>query len=124
MLFEVRGEDNKAILQAMEIFNKEAEVEYRESMQKAKRITSMVGQPNLPLPEEFFMLAWEQNGRVYVRLPFIVPKIIKIFRKHKAMEKNMKGFLKERGLDCDVKFKNEKEEDEICKTDGDEKWSE
>jgi hypothetical protein len=114
MLFEVKGENNTAIIEALNVFNKEAELEYRTAIQKANQITSMMGQGDVPLPKEFLMLYWEQDGYVYVRFPFSTPKVIKIFRKHKAMANNMEAFLKERGLKCKVQYKNEQEELEIC----------
>lgn len=114
MLFEVKGNDNSAILEALNVFNREAEVEYNDAIKKAKVITSMLGKGDVPLPEKFFMLSWEQNGKVYVRFPFPTPKVIKIFRKHKAMAKNLEGFLKLRGLDCKVEYRNEQEEEAIC----------
>lgn len=113
-LFEVKGDNNAAILEALNVFNKEAELEYRTAIQKAKTITKMLGQGDVPLPQEFMMLYWEQDGKVYVRLPFTTPRVIKIFRKQKAMANSMGSFLKERGLKCKVGYKNEQEELEIC----------
>jgi hypothetical protein len=117
MLFEVRGEDNKAILTALEIFNKEAEAEYAVAIQKAEGIVRRMGY-TMPLSKEWFMLSWEQDGNVYVRLPLPLPKIVKLFRKHKAMVRNLEAFLKERGINCKVQYKNEKEEEEICSRSG------
>jgi len=114
MLFEIKGENNAAIIEALIVFNKEAELEYRTAIQKAKTITKMMGQGDIPLPQEFIMLYWEQDGYVYVRLPFSTPRVIKIFRKHKVMAKNMESFLKERGLKCKVEYKNEQDEELIC----------
>jgi hypothetical protein len=117
MLFEVKGEDNKAILSALEIFNKEAEAEYTVAIQKAEGIVRQMGY-TMPLSKEWFMLSWEQDGNIYVRLPLPMPKVIKIFRKHKQMEKNMRLFLESKGLKCKVQYKNEKEEEEICSRSG------
>jgi hypothetical protein len=123
MLFEVKGEDNKTILESLEIFNREAEVEYRDAIKKAEGIMRTIGQP-MPLSEQWLMLSWEQEGKVYVRIPLPMPRVIKLFRKHRQMENNLALFLESRGLKCKVQYKNEKEENEICKMDGDEKWSE
>jgi hypothetical protein len=117
MLFEVKGEDNKAILTALEIFNKEAEKEYESAIVKAEGIVRQMGY-SMPLSKEWLMLSWEQDGNVYVRLPLPMPKIVKLFRKHKAMVRNLEAFLKERKLNCKVKYKNEKEEEEICSRSG------
>lgn len=114
MLFEVRGEDNEKILEAMKVFNQEAEAEYKTAIKKAEQIMKMMGKADVPLPQEFLMLAWEQDGRVYVRLPFPTPKVMKMFRRQNVMAKNIGLFLKERGLKCKVEYKNEQDEELIC----------
>jgi hypothetical protein len=117
MLFEIKGDNNKAILSALETFNKEAEKEYESAIIKAEGIVKQMGY-TMPLSKEWLMLSWEQDGNVYVRLPLPMPKVIKIFRKHTKMAKNMRLFLESKGLKCSVCYKNEKEEEEICSRSG------
>ena len=112
MLFEIWG-NNQQILEALKFFDEEAKAEYKASIQRAKQILATMGQ-QLPLPDEWMMIYWEQDNRVYVRFPFTTPMIIKLYRRHKSMEKNLFKFLKSRNIDAKVKWKNEKEEQEIC----------
>jgi len=112
MLFEIWG-NNQQILEALKLFDDEAKVEYKASILRAKQILATMGQ-QLPLPDEWMMIYWEQDYRVYVRFPFATPMIIKLYRRHKSMEKNLRKFLEHKGIQAKVKWKTEAEEQEIC----------
>jgi hypothetical protein len=113
MLFEVKAEDNNRVMEALKKFDDEAKDEYIKGIAKAKAILKTMGQ-ELPLPEEWMMLYWEQDNRVYVRFPFPTPMIIKIYRRHKKLQKTLEKFLSGLGIKAKVQYKNDKEELEIC----------
>jgi hypothetical protein len=116
MLFEIWG-NNQQILEALKLFDEEAKTEYKASILRAKQILATMGQ-QLHLPDEWMMIYWEQDYRIYVRFPFTTPMIIKLYRRHKSMEKNLRKFLEHKGIQAKVKWKNEQEENEICSKTG------
>ena len=103
MLFEIKGEDNSTILEALQAFQREAETEYRAELinaqKKVKAIQSISPVTiNVPLPDELSMLSFEKDGVVFLRVGLYAPRIIRVMRKGRDMEKNLKKFLEQRGL--------------------------
>lgn len=116
-LFEIKADDNRKVMEALKKFDDEAKDEYIKGIAKAKEILKTMGQ-ELPLPEEWMMVYWEQDDKVYVRFPFPTPMIIKIYRRHKKMQNSLDKFLQALGIKAKVQYKNDKEELEICKNAG------
>jgi hypothetical protein len=102
MLFEIKGEDNQAILKSLEEFQTIAEAEYKGELERAKEKIkniewlSPIGM-KVPLPDEMTMLSWEENDIVFLRLAVYTPKILKIMGKTKALGNNVKLFLEAKG---------------------------
>jgi len=105
MRFEIEG-DTKAILEALEAHSKMFNDEYKEQIKKARETLGALGMAKSAdaFPDELFMMFWEENGKVVIRIPTYTPKIIKALGRHKRLANNFKGFLQEQG----VKVKNVK----------------
>lgn len=87
----------------MQEFQREAETEYRSELvntqKKVKAIQSITPVPiNVPLPDELSMLSYEEDGVIFLRIGLYAPRIIKIMKKGREMEKNLKNFLESKGL--------------------------
>ena len=102
MLFEIQGEDNQRILDSLKEFQVLAEGEYKIELEKAKEKVKKISflSPvimKIPLPDEMMLLSWEENGMVFLRMPVYTPRILKVMRKTKALENNLKLFLESKG---------------------------
>jgi hypothetical protein len=103
MLFKIEGDDNKAILMALQEFQKNAEEEYRNELAGAKARVKAIQSVSpvhfdIPLPDELLILSYEENGAVFFRLGLYVPRIMRVLGRIRKMEKNLKEFLAEKGL--------------------------
>ena len=102
MLCEIEAEDNKSVLQSLEEFTKESESVYKEELEKAKQKIKTVAflspvATKVPLPDEMTMFSWEDKGLIYFRIVVYVPRILKMLRKTKKLEDNLKLFLEAKG---------------------------
>jgi hypothetical protein len=99
MKFEIEG-DTKAILKAFEAHSKLFNDEYNEQIKKARETLGTLGMAKSAdaFPDELFMMFWEENGKVIIRIPTYTPKIIKALGRHKRLADNFKGFLQGQGV--------------------------
>ena len=114
MLFKIEGEDTKAILAALQEYQKDAEEEYKKELPggiaKIKAIQSISPVHfDVPLPDELIMLSYEENGAVFFRIAVYIPRIMRVLGRIRKMEKNLKEFLSEKGFK-DIKVKLIEEE--------------
>lgn len=90
-------------MESLKEFHELANAEWKPEMEKAKaklktlKSISIFGMPEIPLPDEAVMLYWEENGLIYFQLAVYMPKVLKIMRKHRDLEKNLKLFLEAKG---------------------------
>jgi|GEM_PF-5083953 len=100
MKFELEG-DVPAMLQALEKYKSQFEEEYKKQTKNAKETIKSLGLTGSNmLADEFPLFFWEENGKVLIRIPLYMPRIIKIMRGYKKMEKSFMGFFKELGVEC------------------------
>jgi len=111
MLFEIESDDLDSVHKTLIKFAEMVKEEYKKSITKAKRIIKYTGfltggskvadaLPNeIPTP-----LVYIENNKCYFRLPFPATNLMKIYRQHKKMEKNLRKFLEAHGHKVTVRF--------------------
>ena len=102
MLFEIDCDNNQGVLKSLEEFIALASAEYKIELESAKKKIKTIGwlspvAMSVPLPDEMTMFAYEEDAKVMFRIAVYTPRILKIFRKTKAMENNLKLFLESKG---------------------------
>jgi hypothetical protein len=111
MLFEVISKDNKKTIETLKIFITEAEREYGESIPKAKGAIKKI-QGIIPtrldvdsiLPDTLIIIAYEENEKIYLKIGLHTLAIVRLMGKTRSMAKNLRLFLKEKGIESEVKY--------------------
>jgi hypothetical protein len=102
MLFEIECEDKQSVMKSLGEFRDEAALSYKYELEKAKQKIKTISYlspvaAKVPLPEEISMFFWEEKGLLYFRIIVYVPRILKLLRKTKKLEDNLKLFLESKG---------------------------
>jgi hypothetical protein len=112
MLFKVVGDDLDNIKNTIAEFCALAEVEWKRQIPEASKKLRDLKFPmpvKIPdaselLPEEMKFVHWVDGDCVFMRIPVAIPfgRVFKMPKK--KAQKNLEGFLKDKGVDAKVKY--------------------
>jgi hypothetical protein len=110
-----KGLNLKNIDQSLDEFTEAAEKEYDESKERAlksfkARAFGLTGAIRNKMPEFMVHLHFIEDNRVILRNSLPFSKIAEKTGSYKKMEEGLKGYLKAKGFECDVKIMKDKEE--------------
>jgi hypothetical protein len=109
-----RGLNLKNIDQSLDEFTEAAEKEYEEGREKAlksfkAKAFGLTGIIRNQMPEVMIHLHFTEDNKVILRNSLPFSKIAEKTGSYKKMEEGLKGYLKAKGFECDVKIMKDEE---------------